>query len=197
MFSDNTNDNYQKELISFSIKKANRVAISLLIILCVAIGLPFVFLHIDKFSAYFSNFNILIFSKDLLLFFLISLVGIALHELIHGLTWAMFIKERFRAIRFGILWKYLTPYCHCKVPMKLKYYLLGAIMPALILGILPLIIAFINGKIFIFLLGIYFTVAASGDFLIIYYLINERYSDYVKDHESVVGCTIYRLKENK
>ncbi|MDD2551529.1 MAG: DUF3267 domain-containing protein [Dysgonamonadaceae bacterium] len=197
MFLDDTKDNYQKELISFSIKKATRIAISLLVILCVAIGLPFVFLHIDKFSAYFSNFNVLIFLKDLLLFFLISLVGIALHELIHGLTWAMFIKERFRVIQFGVLWKYLTPYCHCKVPMKLKYYLLGAIMPALILGIFPLIIAFINGNILIFLLGIYFTVAASGDFLIVYYLRNERCNDYVKDHESMVGCTVYRLKKDK
>ena len=112
MFSDEINDNYNKELITFSIEKASRVAIALMIILCVSIGLPFIFLHYNKFSAYYSNLSVLIFLKDSSFFFLMMFVGIALHELIHGLTWAIFIKERFQAIRFGVIWKYVTPYCH-------------------------------------------------------------------------------------
>ena len=197
MFSHDTRENYEKELITFSIEKASWLAITLLVIQCIVIGLPFLYLHFDKLSDYFSNFSTLTFFKDWGLFFLMMVVGIVLHEFIHGLTWAIFIKERFRAIRFGVMKKYLTPYCHCKVPMKVKHYVIGAIMPAIILGILPLIIAFINGSIFTFLLGLYFTVAASGDFLIVYYLRNENCNDYVKDHESEVGCNVYRLRKNK
>ena len=197
MFSQDTSEDYEKKLITFSIEKASWVAIALLSILSVVIGLPFIIIHFNKFSAYFSNFSALNFFKDWGLFFLMMVVGIVLHELIHGLTWAIFIKERFRKIRFGVMRKYLTPYCHCKVPMKVKHYVIGAIMPAIILGILPLIIAFMNGSIFIFLLGLYFTIAASGDFLIIYYLRNESCNDYVIDHESEVGCNVYRLRKNK
>ena len=197
MFSQDTSEDYEKKLITFSIEKASWLAITLLAILSVVLGLPFLYLHFDKFSVYFSNFSALIFLKDWGLFFLMMVAGIALHELIHGLTWAIFIKERFRAIRFGVMWKYLTPYCHCKVPMKVKHYVIGTIMPAIILGILPLVIAFMNGSIFIFLLGFYFTLAATGDFLIVYYLRNEKCNDYVKDHETEVGCNVYRLRKDK
>ena len=55
-------------------------------------------------------------------------------RLVHGLTWALFVKERLHAIKFGVLWKYLTPYCHCKVHLRVKHYIAGAIMPAVVLG---------------------------------------------------------------
>jgi hypothetical protein len=35
-------------------------------------------------------------------------IGIILHELIHGITWAKYTKDGFKSIRFGVLWKFLT-----------------------------------------------------------------------------------------
>jgi hypothetical protein len=40
---------------------------------------------------------------------LIATIGIILHELIHGITWAKYTKDGFKSIRFGVLWKFLTP----------------------------------------------------------------------------------------
>ena len=158
---------------------------------------PFIIVHFKSFKFYFSHFSWLIFFKDIALFIIAIIIGIVLHEAIHGLTWALFVKERLRAIKFGVLKETFTPYCHCKGFLRVKHYITGAIMPAILLGILPTLWAFINGKIMLFLLGIYFIVAASGDFLIVYLLRNEGCNSYVKDHESLPGCIVYKLKNKK
>ena len=187
-------DIYEKELKIISIEKASRLAITLFGILVIVLGLPFIIMHNEIFSVYFSNFKVITFLNDVLWFILFFIIGIVLHELIHGFTWLLFIKWRVRNIRFGIMWKYFTPYCHCKVPLKVKHYIIGALMPAFIFGIIPTIIAFLAGSIMLFFLGVNFIVAASGDFLITYMLINENGSNYVLDHDSLPGCTVYRLK---
>ena len=158
---------------------------------------PFMYVHFPSFQSYFSSFSGWTFLQDFLLFIIFILFGIALHELIHGLTWALFVKERLRAIKFGVIWKNVIPYCHCKVNLKVKHYIVGAISLAIILGILPTLWAFITGNIMLFFLGVYFIVAASGDYLIIYLLRNESSNNYVKDHETLPGCIIYKLKDQK
>lgn len=195
MHPEKTFDNYDKKLITFTIEEASRLYIRLMGLLVVALVIPFIFVHFQSFNSYFSNFNWMTFGQDFFLFIIITILGIALHELIHGLTWALFVKERLRAIKFGVLWKYLTPYCHCKGHLKVKHYIAGAIMPAIILGVVPTLWAFITGSIMMFFLGIYFIVAASGDFLIIYLLRNEHHNSYVKDHKSLPGCIVYKFKE--
>ena len=187
-------EKYTEKPIIFTIERAAQLYIQLTKALFVALVIPFALFHYQLFIHYFSTFKWIIFLQDLLLFVAAIIVGIALHELIHGLTWALFVKEGVRAIEFGFLKKYLTPYCHCKGYLKVKHYIAGAVMPAIILGIIPTLWAFINGSIMFFILGVYFTVAASGDFLITYMLRNEDGDDYVLDHNSLPGCTVYRLK---
>ena len=195
MFLEETDHNYEKKLITFSIEEASQLYIRLMAVLVLALVAPFIIVHFESFSYYFTHFNWWIFLKDCVLFIVFLLFGIVLHGVIHGLTWALFVKERLGAIKFGVLWKYLTPYCHCKGHLRVKHYIAGAIMPAVILGIVPTLWAFITGNMMIFFLGVYFIVAASGDFLIIYLLRNEHYNSYVKDHNSLPGCIVYKLKD--
>lgn len=194
MLPNNNNNLYNKELKTFTIEEANQLALRLLAAMLLILVVPFVAVHFKAFASYFSNFHFLVFLKDCLLFIFSIFIGIILHEFIHGLTWVLFVKERFRAITYGVMWKYLTPYCHCKGYLKVKHYIAGAIMPAILLGVLPTLWAFITGNIFIFFLGLYFIVAASGDFLIIYILKDESCNSYAKDHESLPGCIVYNLK---
>lgn len=195
MRPDNHLSNYVKKPITFTIKQAAHLYIRLMGTVIIMLVVPFIILHFQSFSLYFSNFNWLLFLQDILLFALFIFIGITLHELIHGLTWALFVKERLRAIRFGIFKENFTPYCHCKGYLRVKHYIAGAIMPAILLGILPTLWAFVNGKVMFFFLGVYFIIAASGDFLIIYLLRNEHHNDYVKDHETKPGCIVYKFKE--
>lgn len=117
--------------------------------------------------------------------------GIIVHELIHGITWAFFTKHGFRSIRFGVIWKALTPYCQSKEPLKAWQYRLGAVMPAIVLGFIPIIIAFFNGNPGIMAFGLLFTLAASGDFIILWLLRNTAKGTRVEDHPSKPGCYIY------
>jgi hypothetical protein len=78
---------------------------------------------------------------------LIALTGIILHELIHGITWAKYTKDGFKSIRFGVLWKFLTPYCHCKEPLLVKHYIIGD-YASYCLGAFPALLSFITGNVF-------------------------------------------------
>lgn len=193
MHPDKSYDNYEQTPIIFSIQEASRLYIRLLGVLLIAVVVPFIFVHFQSFISYFSDFSWIMFLQDCFLFITIIFLGIVLHEVIHGLTWALFVKERLRAIKFGVMWKYLTPYCHCKGYLRVKHYIAGAIMPAIVLGVLPTLWAFITANVMLFFLGVYFIVAASGDFLVIYLLRNEHRNNYVRDHETQPGCIVYKL----
>lgn len=189
------NENYTTKSINFTFEQATHLYIQLTKILLVVLVIPFFVFHFKLFVHYFSTFKWMLFVRDFLLLIVSMIIGIILHELIHGLTWALFVNGGIRAIKFGFLKKYLTPYCHCKGYLKVRHYIAGAVMPAIILGILPTLWAFINGSIMIFFLGVYFIVAASGDFLIIFLLRSENFNSYVKDHESLPGCIVYKKKD--
>ncbi|GAA4317074.1 hypothetical protein GCM10023143_28950 [Compostibacter hankyongensis] len=96
--------------------------------------------------------------------------GILLHELIHGLTWAFFCRSGLRSVRFGILWRSLTPYCHCTAPLKRWQYKTGALMPALLLGLGPALYGLATGALSALCFGFIFTLAGAGDFLIVWRL---------------------------
>jgi hypothetical protein len=191
---------YQQEEITVDAVKANLYVILLCIPLALLLGLPFYFLWQDLFTMaslrlYFQeNVNWLKRMMPLLIFGPL-IAGIVLHELIHGITWARYASQGFKSIRFGIMWKMLTPYCHCQEPLSLQAYRLGVAMPGIVLGFVPLLYAFITGNAGVFAFGFFFTVAAGGDFVMLYLLRNEDTSSLVQDHPEKIGCYIYRRKD--
>ncbi len=92
---------------------------------------------------------------------------IVLHELVHGLTWACFTEKGWKSIEFGFIKKYLTPYCTCAEPLKKGQYVLGALMPLLVCGLLPALIGAFSGSLLLFLLGEVMIFAACGDVMIV------------------------------
>ena len=104
---------------------------------------------------------------DFLLFLLVMLLLTAVHEGIHALTCAMFAKDHWKSIRFGVIWKALTPYCTCAQPMKRGQYILGAAMPTLVLGIGLTAAAALTGVFWVFILAIAMIFGGGGDFTII------------------------------
>lgn len=193
-------ENFIKEKKTINLVKANIYSIIGILPIAFIYLVPFYFLWKDKFSLDYLmeslkvvNFN----SNSLpmsLTIFATLIIGIILHELIHGVTWAVFAKNGFKSMKFGILLKMLTPYCHCKEPLKVRQYIIGAIMPSIILGLFPAILAIIQGNILLLAFGTIFTIAAFGDFMIINLLKNEDRNSYVLDHPSEAGCFVYREK---
>lgn len=72
----------------------------------------------------------------LVLFLVVLLLGVVVHELIHGIAWVLFGRKVFSAIKFGFQWKTLTPYAHLKEPVEVNAYPMGAFMPGFVIGIL-------------------------------------------------------------
>ncbi|WP_245869260.1 DUF3267 domain-containing protein [Pontibacter ramchanderi] len=121
---------------------------------------------------------------------LVFVVGAAVHELLHGLTWAAFCRDGFRSIKFGVHWKMLTPYCHCKEVLPLRHYALGGMMPGLVMGLLPALAGIAMGHFLLFLFGLFFSMAAAGDLLILWMLRHQQSSDLVQDHPDKIGCYV-------
>lgn len=83
----------------------------------------------------------------MLLFFGIFMVLVVIHELIHGFVWGMSAKSKFKSIEFGVIWEYLTPYCTCSEPLKRHQMVLGALMPTILLGVIPAAVACCIGSV--------------------------------------------------
>lgn len=188
---------YVKEERFIDLYKANIFALFLFIPIILLYTLPF-------YLIWGRNENLFVFIKNILeitslssalLGVLVVVIGVVVHELIHGITWSCYTKNGFRSIKFGILMKMLTPYCHCKEPLRVRQYIIGALMPSIILGIIPIMYAWYSGNIHILLFAIFFTVSAAGDFMIVQLIWREDMRSLVLDHPSEAGCFIYKKED--
>ncbi|OFX85683.1 MAG: hypothetical protein A2W99_06120 [Bacteroidetes bacterium GWF2_33_16] len=169
--------------------RVNLIAIFMIIPILIIFLVPYLLLW---------NFDILKIGYKLFLknIFLLVFVGIILHELLHGITWAILTKKGFNQIKFGINWKYLSPYTHFKEPLKIKYYLAGALMPLIILGIIPAVYGIIMGDGFFLIFGIFFTWAAAGDIISSIRLLRLPMNIFVQDHPKELGFIVFDQATN-
>lgn len=119
---------------------------------------------------------------------------IFLHELIHGIFGALFAKEGWKSVSFGFIAKYLTPYCHCKEPLKKAQYYVVVLMPTLLLGILPSLVAIILCNTTLLNIAILMILAGGGDILIALQLLFFRSSaqeQLILDHPYQLGLAIF------
>lgn len=118
-------------------------------------------------------------------------VGIVVHELLHGLGWMMFGGVPRNNIHIGVKWKLLTPFAHSDARMPLRGYRWGTLLPGLVLGIVPSLLAIASGSLILMGFGFFFTAVAGGDFLILWLLRNIPGQAQVADHPSRVGAIVY------
>lgn len=123
-------------------------------------------------------------------FILFLLAGIFLHELIHGISWTLLGRKSIKTIRYGVNWKVLSPYAHCQEPLPIQAYRLGAILPAVIQGFIPVFVGLITGNGLIFLYGLIFTAAAGGDLVVLWRLRIESSREWILDHDTRAGCYV-------
>lgn len=174
-----------KRDLSISMLRANVVALFLMVPIAILQFSIFYMVHGAEKMGY------IFYLSDGILFLALLIASFVVHELIHGLTWMWFGKKNFSAIKFGIQWKTLTPYAHLKEPIDVTIYRLGGLMPGFILGILPFALSLIIGNNSLLWFSIIQTVAASGDWLILWILRNVKSGTLVEDHPSRAGCYVY------
>ncbi len=123
-------------------------------------------------------------------FWVLFIGGVLVHEMIHGITWMIAGKIPSKEIKYGIAWKTLTPFAHSKIPMTKNAYQIGAVMPALLLGILPFLLGIISGNIGMAYFGTLFTIMASGDALVLWMIRDVEDNQLIEDHPSRAGCYV-------
>lgn len=122
-------------------------------------------------------------------FLLALLVGIVVHELIHGFTWMAVTHSGFGHLRFGVMTG--AVYCHIDVPMTKRAYVVGSLMPLLLLGLLPFVVSLLVGSLWLMLFGTMLSAAAMGDVMIVWALRHESPDTLVYDHPTEGGCLVY------
>jgi len=175
---------YSEKNSVISIVKANFLAIVTAGPIClIFISLYCLFVH-DSESIYDSDnfFIIMVF----------AIISIPIHELLHGLGWMLFCKNGKKSISFGVIWKYLTPYCHCSEPLSIGRYCFGTLVPCMILGLIPAIAALFSGSVVLLAVGVFNILAAGGDLTIVCMLIKYIGKKVlILDHPSECGCAVF------
>ena len=178
---------YRRTELTVGIVKAN--------IFAMIMGIPVVVIAFILFLAVNWGGDIRWMSGAMPLLLVVAMLAlIVVHELIHGLSWAVFTEHHGKDIEFGFMKQYLTPYCTCRVPLGKGQYIFGALMPLLVLGIVPMIAGILAGSLPILLLGIIMADAAAGDILIVWNLLRYR-SDAKQivymDHPTQAGGVVF------
>ena len=184
-------ENYIQEKQTIDLVKANLVALKYFLLFGIIFFLPYYLIWgLDTKNFLDIKGNVL---KAFYPFIALT-IGLVIHELIHGIFFAKYASKGFKSVKFGVLLKMLTPYCHCKEPLKIKHYIIALLAPLVILGILPAIVGILIGNLGLTIFGIFFSGAAAGDLMIYNLIKKENPEDYVQDHPSEAGYYIFRKK---
>ena len=194
MLSAVENFEYQRDLLLqqgytekseiISVLKANAMAVVLAVPIVAAVVWAYLLAWQDIVSSPLSDLWVL----------LLFILSIPIHELLHGIGWSIFCKAGFRSVRFGVMWSKLTPYCSCKEPLGGWPYLTGGMLPLVVLGLIPAVLAIVVGNSSLMFFGLLGVVASGGDMMICLNLIKYRRALFL-DHPSDCGFVAFAKDE--
>ena len=181
---------YRRENLTFSAVKANLLGI----VAGLIPGVPFAVVYLIVTHGVIAEVHQIWY----MLFLPVFLASVVIHELLHGAGWSIFAEGHFKSIAFGVIWQMLTPYCTCKVPLRKGHYITGLLLPAVILGIIPCILACIFGSIELLFFGGLMLICAGCDLLIFVLILRTKLNGDVLflDHPTDIGLVAF-FRENK
>jgi hypothetical protein len=176
-----------KKDMSFSVREANWLSFFIFGFSLIIFSVPFVLIY--GISVYYEGLKEFLFNIKITI--PVILIGIVIHELIHGLFILVLVKQGIKHVKFGFNSDYYVPYVHSKIPLKAFHYRIIAISPLICLGIVPVAISFFISSTFLLFFGIVFIFAASGDILILWKIRKVDKENIVADHPERAGCFVY------
>jgi hypothetical protein len=168
-----------KRDLSISMARANVVVLSLSIPISIA-----------QYAIFLLSAVSIEISLNPIVLLIAIILGIVVHEVIHGLSWVIFGRKPLSMVKFGFQWKTVTPYAHLKEPIEVNVYRLGTFLPGFLLGILPYILSLLLNDANLFWYSIVHTAAAGGDWLVLWMLRDVRGGMLVEDHPTNAGCYV-------
>ncbi len=129
--------------------------------------------------------------KGFILPFIIFNIGILLHEVIHALLFTLFNDLGISSVKIGFKKKELLPYTYCSGKIKLNNYRITLIAPAIILGLIPLIIAIFLSNSIIWFYSFLFLIAGTGDIVLFIHSLKTSGNQIIVDHPTKLGFKNY------
>ena len=120
------------------------------------------------------------------------LAAIVAHEGLHALAFRFAGGAEWTSIRFGMNWKALAPYAHCRSAMSARAYRIAVSLPGLVLGSVPAAIAIATGDGWLAVWGFVMIAAAGGDIAILLAIRKVPGRRMVRDHPARAGCEVLR-----
>lgn len=122
----------------------------------------------------------------------LNFIGIVLHEAIHVISFMWIGKVRKSDVKFGFMWKYLTPYVHCNSAISKRAYQYVLLLPVILTGFLPMIIGLLTGNSLLVFTSILLISGGGGDWLIFKEVRAAKKYTFVQDHPTEIGCVMYK-----
>lgn len=163
----------KKQLVTINLKKVNYISYAMLIV-------PFIFAVLLKFLVFKKN-SYGVGYWDYLIIILGMPILFVCHECVHALFFMIGGAPK-KSIKFGAIPKKMMLYCTTNEPINKKAYAIALIMPLIITGVLPLIVAIVllDWK-YIFLFAGMIS-GAAGDVVMIIKLLKYKTAKMVLDH---------------
>lgn len=176
---------YKEKDVTITSGKAMTLGVLYALPFVIVFGLLYRFLLIER--AHLSEVGGLSFY---IMFIVIIAISVVIHELLHGIGWAISSGKGWNVVRFNI--NAMMPSCACKVALEKKQYLIGVLTPFVILGIGSVLFVFIYpGTVSLLTMLVNF-IAAGADLVIALNVLKEKES-LIVDHPTEAGyITFYK-----
>lgn len=170
---------YKEKNVTISSGKAMTLGVLYALPFVIIFGLLYRFLLLER--AYLSEIGGLSFY---IMFLAILVVSVVIHELLHGIGWAVSSGKGWNAVRFNV--NAMMPSCACRIVLEKKTYLVGVLTPFVVLGFGSVLFVFLYpGTISLLTMMVNF-IAAGADLVIAFYVWKERGS-LIADHPTEAG----------
>jgi len=122
--------------------------------------------------------------------FFYLLVAIPAHELLHALGFRIFSNMPWANIKFGFSLKNFVFYTHPDMPVNKAVYGWAVALPALTIGVMPLVLGLIIGSLPLSSLGLISIFNAAGDLLVLWKLREVGKEEQILDHPDKIGFQV-------
>ena len=119
---------------------------------------------------------------------LLMAAGVLVHELLHAVGFLLFGRAPRSQVRLGFQPRTLTPFASCRVPVTASAYRAAGLLPAVVLGGLPIAAAWATGSSTLLLWGWLMLALAGGDVAAVWAMRRVPADAMVVDDPQRVGC---------
>lgn len=170
---------YREKDVTISSGKAMALGVVFALPFIVIIGLLYRLVLIER-----ANLSEIAGLSFYIMFIAIIAVSVVVHELLHGIGWAISSGKGWKVVRFNI--NAMMPSCACKVALKKKTYLIGVLAPFVVLGLGSILFVFVYpGTVSLLTMMVNF-IAAGADLLIALHVLREE-DCFIADHPTEAG----------